>query len=143
MAGSDMKRKPFLINRFSRKSVRIRALAYFLFIQKEIFDPEWISLTASERRFERSFLATADGSCANDVRSLFSRPPCVPCPRVLPLKTWTGLFLGSSRTACMPGAPSAAPRHARGVTSREVSRCNVAPPRCDVTARVRAAGRAA
>eukprot|EP01043_Picozoa_sp_COSAG02_P120193 COSAG02_NODE_56929_length_283_cov_0.565217_1_plen_42_part_01 len=31
MAGSDMKRKPFLINRFSRKSVRIRALAYFFY----------------------------------------------------------------------------------------------------------------
>ena len=106
------------------------------------FGPGCIPITALERRFETSILAAADGHVPHDVRSLFSRPPCAAFPGDLPLRTWTGLFLGSSRTSCMPGAPPAAPKRACGVTSREVSRCYVAPPHPHVIARGRPRGHA-
>jgi hypothetical protein len=38
----------------------------------------------------------------------------------------TGEEISLSRPACVPAAPPATPRRARGVTSREVSRCYVA-----------------
>ena len=102
--------------------------SWLFFVQKEIFVPGCVTQTASESRFETWFLATAEGHGSHGPRSHFSRPQCVAFPGALPLRTWTGLFLGSSRPSCMPGAPPAALRRARGVTSREVSRCNVAAP---------------
>ena len=74
-------------------------------------------------------------------RSLFSHAQCVVFPHPLPVRTATAANSSSSRPTCLPAAPTASPRHARDVTSREVSRRYVAPPR-DVSARARrAAGR--
>ena len=142
MVEYPIKRQPFRTNLFSRISDRESTLRYF-FAPSAILIPgaalEWFRRAVSEGRFSRLRM----GHVPHGLRSLFSRPPCAAFPGDLPLKTWTGLFLGLSRASCMPGTPPAAPERARGVTSREVSRCNVAPPRCNVIARRPRGGRAA
>ena len=75
-------------------------------------------------------------------RSLISHAQCVAFPHPLPVRTATAANSSSSRPSCLSAAPTASPRRARDVTSREVSRRYVAPPR-DVTARQSAAARGA
>ena len=73
--------------------------------------------------------------------SLFTRPQCVASLGALPPGTQTGSFLSSSRPSCWRPVSPAAPRRARAATLREVSRCYVAPPHCDVARRRGSAAR--
>ena len=127
MVARAINSKPFRINRFSRDPDRAGNLRYF-YAASPIFIPGAFLYWFNSAVSCRLIWAAASQNHHFCPRSLFSRPQCVVPPGTLPPRTETDSFLGSSRPSCVPAASPAAPRRARDVTSREVSRCYVAPP---------------